>query len=148
MNTYYERYLNLKQLYHTNCMYNNVNGNIGNYLEISFDDKGILSGKFSCCNAFQGYNGILHGGITSSIIDASMSKCLMGHGILGYTGRLDIRYIKPVTVTSPLIIRCTITESYKELYKIKAELTQKQSKKFYVTAKASFYKINSGPGYN
>jgi acyl-coenzyme A thioesterase PaaI-like protein len=142
MNKYYDKYMKLKSKHHSKCMYNNVNGNIGNYLEISFTDKGVLLGSFNCSDAFQGYDGILHGGMTSSLIDASMAKCLMGHGVLGYTSRLDIRFVKPIAINAPLSIRCTITESYKELYKMKAELTQNKCNEKKVTAKANFYKIN------
>ncbi|MBD3321952.1 MAG: hypothetical protein GF350_12720 [Chitinivibrionales bacterium] len=142
MKNYYSTYDKLKNRHHTQCMFNNDNGRAGDKLKISFSDKGELNGTFDCQESFQGYDGLMHGGMIAAIIDSAMAKCLMGHGILGFTGRMNIRYLKPVQAGNRIGIKCRITESYKELYKIQAEITQDSACGAHVTANARFYRIN------
>jgi len=124
-------------------MFNDVNDNIGSYLKIAFDDSGDLSATFDCQESFQGYDGMLHGGMIAAIIDSAMAKCLMGHGIIGYTGRMNIRYIKPVRIKELVTLNCRIMEHYKKVYKVEAEMMQDVAHKVLVAAQASFYKVNT-----
>ncbi|MBD3343875.1 MAG: hypothetical protein GF401_02285 [Chitinivibrionales bacterium] len=142
MNSYYTTYCRLKNEHHQQCMFNDKKGTVGDNFEISFNDNGDLLGTFYCYNSFQGYDGMMHGGMIAALIDSAMAKCLMGHGVVGYTGRMNIRYRKPVKSQQQLGIRCSITERYKELYKVKAAITQESGRGSHVTAQARFYKVN------
>lgn len=55
---------------------------------------------------YQGYPGIVHGGIVASMLDEAAGRCLMGADPLSprfmFTARLDIQYRKPVPVGQPL----------------------------------------------
>jgi len=51
---------------------------------------------------YQGYPGILHGGITSTILDEIMSHCLHRQGLNGLTARLEIRYRKSIPIGKPV----------------------------------------------
>lgn len=53
--------------------------------------------------AYQGYPGILHGGITSTILDEIMSQCLHTQGLAGLTARLEIRYRQSIPLHQPVI---------------------------------------------
>lgn len=94
--SYYEQNLNrLKRTFHSQCLFNRQQSFIPD-LHFHFDDSGALHGQFSCGEQFQGYDGMVHGGIVAAIIDASMAQCLMGHGIAGVTIELTVKYRKPV----------------------------------------------------
>jgi acyl-coenzyme A thioesterase PaaI-like protein len=142
MNKYYQTHSRLKREHHGACMFNGGNTDIGDNLKISFDETGTLIGSFYCHEKYQGYGGILHGGIVAALTDAAMAQCLMGHGVLGYTGRMNLRYHTPVQTNAPLTIRCEITEQYKELYKVNASITQNGTRHSRVSASASFYRVN------
>lgn len=57
---------------------------------------------------YQGYPGIVHGGIVASMLDEAAGRCLMGadpsQPRFMFTARLDIQYRKPVPVGQPLSI--------------------------------------------
>ena len=96
---------------------------------------------FFCHERYQGFDGIMHGGVLSALLDAAMVQCLMGHGVVAYTTRMNIRYHKPVKLKQNVTIRCEIKEVYfNKLYKLRAEMSQK--KRYNVIAHANFYRIN------
>ena len=55
---------------------------------------------------FQGYPGVVHGGITAAILDETAGRSLMGaepeEARLMFTARLNVRYRRPVPVETPL----------------------------------------------
>ncbi len=55
---------------------------------------------------FQGYPGVVHGGITAAILDETAGRALMGtdpaNSRLMFTARLELRYRHPVPVNTPL----------------------------------------------
>lgn len=85
---------------------------------------------------FQGYRGILHGGIIASLLDASMTHCLFHHGIQAVTADLQIRFLKPVPCVAPLKLWARIVDSHPPLYKVVSELTH--NKHLMATAQAKF----------
>lgn len=75
------------------------NGNpITRGLDFRFRDKGTLTAIFTLGDQHMGYDGVAHGGVIAAIIDASMAQCLMGHGIVGYTIELNVKYRKPLRI--------------------------------------------------
>lgn len=63
----------------------------------------------------QGYPGIMHGGITSTLLDEAMSTCLHTLDLVGVTARLEVRFRKNIPINSPLQIEARITKSRKTL---------------------------------
>jgi acyl-coenzyme A thioesterase PaaI-like protein len=99
-------------------------------------------GEFSCGRYHQGYDAMTHGGVVAAIIDAAMVQCLMGHGIVGYTTDLSIRYRKPVMILQPTLVEAWIAGIRVGcLYSMKCEVFQ--NGKVAVRATATFYKTKS-----
>jgi hypothetical protein len=93
---YYEANLTrLRDIHHSQCLFNRQQP-VAFGLQWIFDDSGMFNGTCVCNEAHQGYDGMVHGGVIASIIDASMAQCLMGHDVVGYTVDLTIKYRKPV----------------------------------------------------
>ena len=91
-------------------------------LEFDIGADGTVSSCFRGSNLLQGYEGILHGGIISALLDASMTHCLFHIGIEAVTGTLDVRFVKPVPCDRTLMIRANLTDSHPPLYKLESEL--------------------------
>jgi acyl-coenzyme A thioesterase PaaI-like protein len=136
---WYEKNLEqLKQAFHSRCLFNN--GKPVENLRFVFSDDGDLHGTFRCDGRHEGYDGKVHGGILAAIIDASMTQCLMGHGIAGYTGELSIRYRGPVMLNSVTEMETRlVNDKFDKLYEIETAVLQEN--KTCVTAKAKFIKI-------
>jgi acyl-coenzyme A thioesterase PaaI-like protein len=99
------------------------------------DDKGVQA-EFACNQIYQGYPGFLHGGITSLLLDSAMANCLFAHRIAAVTARMIIRYILPVKIDQPAVIKAWIKEYEPPLYVLEAEI--EQNKRALVRASAKF----------
>lgn len=112
-----------KRSHHAGCMFNRQPAVSG--LNFRFDDSGKLRGEFECGKERQGYDGMVHGGVVAAIIDASMAQCLMGHDIVAYTADLSVRYRRPVTIDTPIVIITSVLQSRSEyLYMLESEICQ------------------------
>lgn len=65
---------------------------------------------------YQGYDGILHGGIVSTLLDAAMTNCLLKLGITALTADLHIRFIAPVMVGQTILIKGAMLKHRRHVY--------------------------------
>ena len=74
-------------------------------LKLSFreQDDTYIS-EFTGQPQHQGYDGIMHGGIVSTLLDEIMARYLYAKGMNAVTGRLEVRYNKPTPIGVPLLI--------------------------------------------
>lgn len=128
----------LLEKHHQNCLFKNILKE-GGGLSFSFDNKGNLKGRFYCHEKYQGYDNRIHGGIMAAVIDESMAHCLMGHGIVGVTIDLTIKYRLPVYIKHYVEIITSISDKLLDgtLYQMKAEVIQ--VKKIAITATGKFF---------
>lgn len=84
----------------------------------------------------EGYDGMLHGGIIATLLDAAMTNCLFAHGQCGVTAELQVRYRHPVAIDEECRLRAWIERSSPPLYLLRAELRQGDSLR--ATAHAKF----------
>ncbi len=110
-------------------------GGLGLSFTVQPDDS--LVATFDCHPIYQGYPDRLHGGVIATLLDAAMTHCLFSRGIQGYTGRLNLRFRKPVLIGQPVQIRAWLVRSMHPLYALKAEL--RQVNVCATTAEARFY---------
>jgi acyl-coenzyme A thioesterase PaaI-like protein len=85
---------------------------------------GSVKGVFVASVPFEGYSGLLHGGIAAAFLDGAMTNCLFAHGIEALTAELRVRYREPVAVPGEIVTRATLTESHGRLFLLRAELHQ------------------------
>ncbi len=84
----------------------------------------------------QGYEGILHGGVISAVLDSAMAHCLLVQDIKAVTGDLRVRFLHAIPCTSKVIIRAWLTCAVSSLYELKAEA--RVDGKLVARAKAKF----------
>jgi len=65
---------------------------------------------------FQGYVGLLQGGITVALLDSAMVNCLRLQGIEAFTAEMNVRFVLPIPVSSPLHIVGKLVRSRKNLH--------------------------------
>ena len=128
----------LLEKHHRNCLFKNIlNDSKG--LSFTFDNNGRLRGRFYCHERYQGYDNRIHGGMLAAIIDESMVHCLMGHGIVGVTTDLAIKYRLPIYIHRYVEIITAISETFLNgvLFTVKTEIIQ--DKKIAVSATGTFF---------
>ena len=139
-NSFNQKLSDLKKEYHHNCIFNGLHHLMGKDLEIDFKDDGTLIAEFFCHERYQGFDGMLHGGIMAALLDAAMTQCLMGHEVVAYTARLNVKYIKPIQLGQYINIHCGIERvRYGKLYELSAQIAQ--DSRICASVQASFYRI-------
>jgi uncharacterized protein (TIGR00369 family) len=108
-------------------------------LKFTVQDDGSVKATFDCNAAYEGYDGMLHGGVISAIADGAMTNCLFAHGIHAVTGELTVRFRHPVELGQSLTVTARITRDASPLFLVEAELVQADQLKARATAK--FVKI-------
>ena len=93
-------------------------------LNLSFQEAGdgVVMTRFEPHKELQGYDGIVHGGVIASLLDAAMTHCLFHRGIQAVTGDLHVRFVQPVDCNASLEIRAWVLSSALPLYRLRAEL--------------------------
>jgi uncharacterized protein (TIGR00369 family) len=100
------------------CGKNNPNG-----LQLSFEidkEKQTLKSTFIASPTFQGWDGIVHGGMISTLLDEATAKLVYELGYQAVTASLEIRFKKPAPILEPLSIHGEITEVSRRLIRAKA----------------------------
>ncbi|HXL01934.1 MAG TPA: PaaI family thioesterase [Candidatus Atribacteria bacterium] len=73
---------------------------------------------------YQGFKGVVHGGIIAALLDEVMSHSLKNAGIEAVTGTLEARYIKPLLTEKPLITRGQIVKKEGRIIETQGEVIQ------------------------
>jgi uncharacterized protein (TIGR00369 family) len=94
-------------------------------LQLKFDlDKKeeTIETSFIPSETYQGYDGIVHGGILSALLDEAMAKLAFELGYNAVTAMLNIRFKNPARVKEKLKIRGEITRANRRLVLAKATI--------------------------
>lgn len=83
----------------------------------------------------EGYEGILHGGIIATLLDAAMTNCLFAQGRCGVTADLHVRYQLPVSSSESCVLRARLERSTLWLHVLRAELWQSDQLRARATGK-------------
>jgi len=111
----------------------------GNDLHVEFDvaDDGSVTATFQCDEIFEGYPGVLHGGVIASILDGAMGNCMFARGQAAVTVEMTTRFRHPVTTYSQATVSARIIRISHPLYLLEADIIQDGEIK--ATAKGKFY---------
>jgi uncharacterized protein (TIGR00369 family) len=94
-------------------------------LQLKFDlDKGAktIRTSFIPTETYQGYDGIVHGGILSALLDEATAKLAFELGYNAVTAMLNVRFKNPAKVRERLIIKGEITGANRKLVLAKATI--------------------------
>jgi uncharacterized protein (TIGR00369 family) len=96
-------------------------------LRLNFEidkERETLKTVFVASPVFQGFDGFVHGGIISTLLDEAMAKLSYELGYDTVTASLEIRFKKPAPILEPLYVYGEISEVSKRLVKAKARVTK------------------------
>jgi len=114
----------LRKIHHPHCIVCGGQNDHGLKLSCQACGDGSVEGVFSCSRTFQGYDGYLHGGVISSLLDGAMTNCLFARGKIAVTGELTVRFLFPVLVNRKAVVRAWIKESRVTLHITEAKMIQ------------------------
>ena len=122
---------------HPECIVCSVANDKGLHLKYDVVDDGSIKAIFQCNKAYEGYPGIVHGGVISSILDGAMGHCMFARGQIAVTVEMTIRFRCPIIIGNDATVLARITRSSHPLYILEAEIIQNGEVK--ATAKSKFY---------
>ncbi len=70
----------------------------------------------------QGYDGIMHGGLVSTVLDEVMAGYIYALGFNAVTARLEVRYRKPTPIGEPLTATARIVQKRGRMYEMAGEI--------------------------
>jgi acyl-coenzyme A thioesterase PaaI-like protein len=109
---------------HARCVVCGSRDGAGSRVRFTATDDGGVSASFVVGESYEGYPGILHGGVIATLLDAAMTNCLFAQGRRGLTADLHVRYRHPVHSGQPCFLRAWIESATAPLYVLRAELRQ------------------------
>jgi acyl-coenzyme A thioesterase PaaI-like protein len=90
------------------CFICGLENPVGLHLHIYETEPGVVETTYIAPEHFQGYPGVLHGGIVGAIIDEISGRALMGddplHPRFMFTARLEVKYRRNVPIGKRLKI--------------------------------------------
>jgi acyl-coenzyme A thioesterase PaaI-like protein len=118
---------NLRQIRsraHPDCVVCGQEQPAGLGLRFELREDGSVCAHFQAGEPLQGYPSLLHGGVTSSLLDGAMTNCLFAHGIEAVTAELKVRFRHPITVEDSMQISAWISRSQSPLFVVDARICQ------------------------
>jgi acyl-coenzyme A thioesterase PaaI-like protein len=94
--------MSIKQPNSKMCFICGLENPIGLHLHFYETEPGVVESAYLAPDHFQGYPGVLHGGIVAAIVDEIAGRALMGSDPLNprfmFTARLEVKYRKNVPI--------------------------------------------------
>jgi len=75
-------------------------------MEFYLEESGEVVSHFQLSDHYEGYPGVMHGGVIAAILDEVCGRVFTEHeDEFMMTSKLDLRYRKPVPIGQPLVTR-------------------------------------------
>ena len=127
----------VRQQSHPDCFVCGPANGHGLGLEFRSVADGAVEASFACEQVFNGYPGMLHGGIICSLLDGAMTNCMFAHGMAAVTADMNVRFRHPVIINRPATVRAKLnSEMDSPIHRLTAEVVQEG--KVVATATARF----------
>jgi len=92
-------------------------------IQYALGRDGAITAEWQPTENWEGFEGIVHGGIISTVLDEAMSKAVVAMNYEALTGELRVRFRHHVTAGENLRIRGWVVEKVRRLVKAEATLT-------------------------
>ncbi|SJZ41331.1 PaaI family thioesterase [Selenihalanaerobacter shriftii] len=113
---------------------------IGLKLEFELNDD-IIESKFTPEEVHQGFDGIMHGGLVSTLLDEIMANMLYLQGVKAVTAKMETKFRKPVEIGQELTITGWIEREKKRTINTAAKIINQEGQKV-AEAEAVFMRID------
>ena len=93
-------------------------------LKLTFrEENDTYVSNFTAGLEHQSYNGIMHGGLISTLLDEIMARYLYAQGLTAVTAKLEVRYRQPTPIGEKLTITGWIVNKKGKMYELAGKIT-------------------------
>ena len=113
-------------------------------LRVPFEQEGAEGSvaRYIARTEHGGWNGILHGGVTFSLMDEALGWALFFQQKPSVTAKVTTRFNKPVPIGAPLVIRGWVVRERSRMVDARAEVrSDDSSNTLFAEADATMYRI-------
>ena len=96
-----------------NCIICGNKNSEGMHINYKLSPEGIIKANWTPSAKYEGFKGIIHGGVLSAVIDEAMSKAVITSNIEALTVELNIRFHNYVNSGDKLKIEAWIVKKHK-----------------------------------
>jgi uncharacterized protein (TIGR00369 family) len=86
------------------------------------DASGVARTRFVPERHHQGWRGVVHGGILSTLLDEAMAQRLRSTGDGGVTANLNVRFRKPAPTGAPLLVEAALQSEARRVVRLTASV--------------------------
>jgi uncharacterized protein (TIGR00369 family) len=109
-------------------------------LRLRFAARGnSVRAEFAAGPQYQGYQGVVHGGIVAAALDDAMAQLFHMKGHASLTARLEIRFRREAPVGQQLVVTARLTGERTKLFTAEAELSLPDGTRL-AEAKGTFFR--------
>lgn len=105
---------------HAGCMVCGDGSALG--LQFNAVDDDAVTATVVVDPCWQGYPGVVHGGMVSTLLDAAMTHCLFRQGVEAMTASLNVRFHESVPCASELVLRARLNKRRRHVFFLDAEI--------------------------
>ena len=127
----------IRQRVHPECIVCSSENESGLRLDFYGMKNGSVEATFRCADIFQGYPGMVHGGVVTSILDGAMCNCLFACGRTALTAEIKTRFRHPLKPGKEAKVTAEIAKVTCPLFKLKSKIIQ--DGKIIANAEATYY---------
>ena len=124
-----------------NCFGCGASNPWGLHLRFFAEADGAVHAHWTPVVNHQGYEGMVHGGIISTVFDEVMAWAITNAGVWAVTGRLSASFRKPVEIGVPTIARAEIVSIQRRTVDVKAEIRRESDGALLAEATAVFVRV-------
>ena len=126
----------MKEIKYHNCFVCGDSNPAGMQLSFDYSDNEAWT-WFDSPQLYEGYQGVIHGGIIATLLDEVMAKIILSKDLVAVTADLNIRYRKPLPVGTKVKAIGTIKQQKTRTLHTEAELVDPEGQ-VYAEAKAVY----------
>ncbi|WP_130417382.1 PaaI family thioesterase [Edaphobacter modestus] len=116
-------------------------------LRVPFEQDGAESScaRYVARPEHGGWNGVLHGGVTFSLMDEALGWALFFQQKPAVTAKIRTRFTKPVPIGAALLIRAWVIRERSRIVEAKAEVRSDDGEMLFAEAEATMFRIPAAP---
>ncbi len=116
-------------------------GGLGLEFEVSRDRA---EARYTALQRHQGYDGLLHGGIVTALLDEAIGWAIFHQGIWGVTAKISVTFRQPVTIGEDLRVVGEIARDRGRLIETRGTVLRAEDGTVLAEAEATFLRMPEG----
>ena len=95
----------------------------GLHLDFHETEGGRMAAQWLPDQELEGFRGIAHGGIVSTVLDEAMAKAVAATGIDALTAEMRVRFRREVSTAVPVLVEGWVESRKRRMFRTEASLT-------------------------